>query len=112
MHKQLLKSAFKDQESYYNTIFHEMGHSTGHYTRLNRDLSGFGTEEYAKKELRDETGSMFIEADLGIYMSGEHFQDHSNYLLSWIKVLKDDPNELFRTCADAEKISEGLVDNY
>ncbi|MGL6201478.1 MAG: ArdC family protein [Lachnospiraceae bacterium] len=108
-----LKGAFKDPESYYKTIFHEMSHSTGHNTRLNRDLSGsFGSEKYAKEELRAEIGAMFIEADLGIHMSGEHFQDHSNYLLSWIKVLKDDPNELFRACADAEKISERLVDNY
>lgn len=55
---------------------------------------------------------MFLENDLGLRLEAEHYQDHSNYLASWIKVLKDDPNELFRACSDAEKISQRLMGNY
>ena len=40
------------------------------------------------------------------------YEDHSDYLKSWISVLRDDYNELFRACADAEKISDRLIGNY
>ena len=90
-----------------------MVHSTGHVTRLNRDMGGrFGSESYAKEELRAELGAMFLEADLGLQIKGEHFQDHSNYLKSWIQVLQEDYNELFRACSDAEKAVERIYKNY
>ena len=57
----------------------QMGHSTGHPDRLNRPLGGmFGPEEYAKEELRAEIGALFTEADLGISLKGEHYEDHSD----------------------------------
>lgn len=104
---------FKDEVSFVKTSIHEMAHSTGHETRLNRDMHHpFGSEQYAREELRAEIGALFVEADLGIRLEAEHYQDHSNYLASWIKVLKDDPNEFFRACSDAEKINERLMGNY
>lgn len=104
---------FKDNISFAKTSIHEMSHSTGHKTRLNRDMCHpFGSEQYAREELRAEIGALFIESDLGIHLEGEHYQDHSNYLGSWMKVIKDDPNELFRACSDAEKINERLMVNY
>lgn len=104
---------FKDEISFAKTGIHEMAHSTGHKTRLDRDmLYPFGSEGYAREELRAEIGALFIEADLGIYLEAEHYQDHSNYLASWIKVLRDDTNELFRACSDAEKISQYLMGRY
>lgn len=107
------RAYFKDDVSFCKTLLHEMSHSTGHKTRLNRDLSGgFGSESYAREELRAEIGALFTEADLGVHLEAEHYQDHSNYLHSWINVLKNDPNELFRACADAEKISQRLMGNY
>lgn len=108
-----LREMFKDQESFIKTGLHEMVHSTGHVTRLNRDMGGcFGSESYAKEELRAELGAMFLEADLGLQIKGEHFQDHSNYLKSWIQVLQEDYNELFRACSDAEKAAERIYKNY
>ena len=108
-----LRSMFKDEESFVKTAIHEMGHSTGHPTRLNRPLSGmFGSEEYAKEELRAEIGALFTEADLGISLKGEHYEDHSDYLRSWIGALQNDYNEFFRACADAEQIAKRLVGNY
>lgn len=50
-----LRSQFVDMQSFYETLLHEMGHSTGHPTRLNRDLAHpFGSEEYGKEELTAE----------------------------------------------------------
>ena len=108
-----LRGMFKDEESFAKTVIHEMGHSTGHADRLKRPMSGiFGSAEYAKEELRAEIGALFTEADLGISLKGEHYEDHSDYLRSWIGALENDYNEFFRACADAEQIAKRLVGNY
>lgn len=60
-------SQFENIEAYYSTLFHEIIHSTGHHSRLNRDLSGnFGTKSYSKEELIAEIGSAGIMKTLGI----------------------------------------------
>ena len=108
-----LRSQFKDQTSFAKTLLHELSHMTGAPARLNRKFGGpFGSESYAKEELRAEIGALFTETDLGIPLSGEHYEDHSDYLRSWIGVIQNDYNEFFRACADAEKISDRLVGNY
>ena len=108
-----LRETFKDMESFGKVVFHEMGHSTGHPSRLNRKMGGFfGSPDYSMEELRAELGAMFIESDLNIQLKTENYQDHSDYLKSWLEELEADPNELFRVCADAEKIAEYLVGNY
>ena len=70
------------------------------------------TKDYAKEELRAELGALFVETDLGVDPSGEVLEDHSDYLLSGSVHSARIRNELFRACADAEKISERLVNNY
>lgn len=108
-----LKAMFRDEESYIATGFHEMVHSTGHPSRLNRDLNHpFGTPGYAKEELRAELGAMFLKADLGLSFQGDHFQSHSNYLNSWIQVLGKDPHELFRAASDAERAAGWIKNRY
>ena len=104
---------FKEEESFAKTLIHEEGHMTGAVGRLNRPLGGmFGSEQYAKEELRAEIGALFTEADMGISLKGEHYEDHSDYLRSWIGVLQNDYNEFFRACSDAEQISKRLIGNY
>lgn len=106
------RNAFISQEAFTTTLMHEMVHSTGHPSRLNRPLlSRFGTQEYALEELRAELGAFFMGTDLGIEGSQELLDSHTQYLESWIKVLKDDPNELFRACSDAQKAVERLSSN-
>jgi len=96
------QSEFLSAENYYAIALHELGHWTGHTSRLNRDIAHpFGSEGYAKEELRAEITSMILGDELGIsYDPGQHLA----YVASWIKVLQNDPLELFRAAADAEKI--------
>ena len=108
-----IKEVFKSDEAYLKTLLHEMGHSTGHSSRLNRDQTGeFGSEKYAREELTAELTSVFISGNLGIQLEGEHFNDHSNYLSSWIKALENNPNELFSAAVAAEKAADRLQNNY
>lgn len=108
-----LRDYFKDAQSFVGTLIHEMGHSTGHESRLSRKFgTKFGDPDYVREELRAELGALFLEADLGLESGAEILEDHSDYLKSWIGALRDDPNELFRACADADKISARLMENY
>lgn len=96
------RSQFPTADNYYAVTLHELGHWTGHASRLDRDLAHpFGSEGYAKEELRAEIASMIIGDELGI---GHNPELHVSYVKSWIKALQDDPMEIFRAAADAEKI--------
>lgn len=104
------KDKFLSLPEFYSTAMHEVGHSTGHHSRLNRDLgNGRDTPEYAVEELRAEIASMFIEQDLGIEVSENHIQNNSAYIRHWHDKIKDDPNVLFKAIADAEKISKYVM---
>jgi len=101
-----LKSQFDDGARYYATALHELGHWTGHESRLNRDLGHpFGSVGYAKEELRAEIASMLLGDELGI---GHDPSQHTAYIKSWVRALEDDPMEIFRAAADAEKITNYL----
>lgn len=104
------KESFPTEDAYYSTLLHEVGHSTGHPARLNREFSGqFGSENYAKEELRAELASTFLCGELGIATTGSDGQ-HAAYVKSWVRALQDDYNEIFRAAADAEKICNYLYD--
>lgn len=97
------KEAFDSADKYYATALHELGHWTGHSSRLDRPMSNpFGSEGYAKEELRAEISSMLLGEELAI---GHDPEQHTAYVGSWIKALKEDPLEIFRAAADAEKIT-------
>lgn len=100
------KEQFKSAANYYATALHELGHWSGHPSRLDRDLGHpFGSDAYAKEELRAEIASMLLGAELGI---GHDPSQHTAYIKSWIRVLEDEPLEIFRASADAEKIVNHL----
>ncbi len=78
------RADFKSMQEFYSTALHEIGHSTGHESRLNRDLSGrFGSEDYAMEELRAEIASIFMEQDLEIEPSEGRLQNNAAYIQSW-----------------------------
>jgi putative DNA primase/helicase len=101
------KTRFATADNYYATALHELGHWTGHAARLNRDLDHpFGSDSYAKEELRAEIASMILGDQLGI---GHDPAKHAAYVGSWIKALQDNPLEIFRAAADAEKIQDYVM---
>lgn len=100
------KEQFKSAANYYATALHELGHWSGNPSRLDRDLGHpFGSDAYAKEELRAEIASMLLGAELSI---GHDPSQHTAYIKSWIQVLEDEPLEIFRASADAEKIVSHL----
>lgn len=111
------REAFKSNEAFLGTLLHEMGHSTGHPTALNRDLvNKFGSEGYAFEELVAELSSVFSASDLGIEaekdIDSPHYQQHVAYLASWKQALRDDPDVMFRAAAQADKASDYVIDRY
>lgn len=102
-----LKAQFDAPDKYYATLLHELGHWTGHKERLDRSIMNkFGTEAYAREELRAEIASLLIGQDLRI---GHDPGQHTAYVDSWIKVLQDTPFEIHAAAADAEKIFNYLT---
>jgi putative DNA primase/helicase len=99
------RGQFASGDRYYATALHEIGHATGHPSRLNRQDLGdpFGSEPYAREELRAEIASLMLGEQLGI---GHDPGQHVAYVASWIKALQQDPREIFRAAADAEKIAK------
>ncbi len=105
--------AFDTMQDYYATALHEIAHSTGHESRLNRDLSGgFGSESYAKEELRAELACVFMQMEQGIQLNGKHITNHAAYLNSWLEAAKKDTSVFFKAAADAQKIADYVADNY
>ena len=97
-----LRSQFPSADRFYATALHELGHWTGHPNRLDRDLAHpFGSEGYAREELRAEIASLITGQELQI---GHDPEQHAAYVGSWIKVLEEDPLEIVRAASDAEKI--------
>ena len=109
-----LRNSFITNEDYLRTTLHEMAHSTGHPNRLDRPLMNmFGTPDYAREELNAEIGAIFTKFDLGIdFKEGYIEERHRQYIKSWISIFENDPNEFFRACANADKISQHLLLNY
>ncbi|WP_276897538.1 zincin-like metallopeptidase domain-containing protein [Dialister micraerophilus] len=108
---------FENLENWYSTVAHEIAHSTGHKSRLNRQKDiplsekKFGTVEYAKEELRAELTSALLSKEFGLKITEFHKENHAAYLKSWMSVLKDNPNEFFKAAADAEKAVKYIKEN-
>lgn len=98
--------AFFEQVNYYRTCFHELGHWTGHDSRCARDLShSFGSKPYAREELVAELASAFICASLGITPTVRH----TDYIGSWLEVLKEDNRAIFRAASQASKAADFIL---
>ena len=97
-----LKEQFSSEMDYYSTALHELGHWTGHESRLNRDMMHpFGSTGYAKEELRAEIGSYMLSSKIAIDFDPSQ---HHAYIEDWVSILEDNPSEIFKACSDASKI--------
>lgn len=98
--------AFPDQINYYRTACHELGHWTGHLSRLDRDQTGrFGSGRYAREELVAELAAAYLCAALGIAPTVRH----ADYLASWLDVLREDNRAIFRAASAASKAADYLL---
>lgn len=98
---------FGDVAEYYSTLFHELGHSTGHASRLNRfsgddAIAAFGDESYSKEELVAEITAASILSTLGLE-SGNTFRNSAAYVQHWSEHIKNDPMMFVSAAGKAEK---------
>lgn len=100
---------FTTPESYYCTLFHEFGHSTGTGYRLKRDLGGkFGTAEYSQEELVAEFTAAFLNAECGI-ASDDLEGQNAAYIANWIRVLKADNRVAVYAAQQAQKAADFIA---
>lgn len=90
-----MRSQFANMSEYYSTLFHELGHSTGHATRLNRftgkaACAAFGSEEYSREELVAESTAASILNAIGLEEANS-FRNSAAYIKSWSDHIKADP---------------------
>ena len=99
------RERFDSPESYYTTLFHELTHSTGHVSRLNRKgivtIAGFASETYSKEELVAEMGASFLSGHAGI--ETDTIENSASYIASWLKRLRDDKRLVVQAAAQAQK---------
>lgn len=99
-------AAFFEPINWHRTALHELGHASGHSSRLNRDISGsFGSRKYAFEELVAEMNAAFCCASLGIAPTVRH----ADYLASWLKVLREDNRAIVRAASLAGKAADYLL---
>jgi antirestriction protein ArdC len=98
------RGQYRDVNEFYSTLYHEMVHSTGHKSRLNRleRDAHFGNEIYSKEELVAELGAAFLMNLLGIETK-KTFRNSTAYIQNWIQVLKNDPRFVVSAAGKAEK---------
>ncbi|SMF34959.1 Antirestriction protein ArdC [Azospirillum oryzae] len=98
--------AFFEPVNWHRTVLHELGHSTGHASRLNRDLSGaFGSRKYAFEELVAEISAAYLCAALGIVPTVRH----ADYVGAWLDVLRGDNHAIVRAASQASKVADYLL---
>ena len=104
------EESFKDGQAFYGTALHEMAHSTGHPSRLDRlKPSVFGSPEYAKEELVAELTSAMVGNSLGF---DRRISDNNvAYLQNWTAALRQEPKFLVSVMADVNKASKMLIEN-
>lgn len=106
---------FRTGADYYSTLFHELTHSTGHATRLNRkgvagtdgEWSAFGSTPYAKEELVAEMGAAFLCGQAGIV--DRTLDNSAAYVGSWLQRLKDDRRLVVHAAAQAQKAADFIL---
>lgn len=107
------RETFETLPAFYLTQFHEMGHATGHHSRLNRfpeneSVSGFGSDSYSSEELVAEMCAAFLGSDAGIDDT-EYLQNSTAYVDGWLKRLKGDSRLVVLAAAKAQKAADSIL---
>jgi antirestriction protein ArdC len=102
--------AFRDREGYYSTLFHELGHWTGHKSRLDRKMVGAGKNEiaaYAFEELVAEITAAFLCGHH--HIRSDLKKDHAAYLKNWLTALRSDKTFIVKAAAAAQKAADFVI---
>lgn len=103
------RDIFFGAHAYYGSAFHEIVHSTGHKSRLDRDLNhSFGTPGYAYEELIAELGSAMLEHEAGIQTPAE-FEMSAAYISNWLDALKRDVTLIVKAGSAAQKAVDHVL---
>ena len=97
------KHRFEPVGSYYESVFHELGHWSEIRTGWDHREQG-----YPMGELAAEIAASFLSAELGV-PQGETLDNHVAYLQSWLAEMKNDPSYIFRACTQASKVTDYLL---
>jgi antirestriction protein ArdC len=98
--------AFFEPLNWHRTALHELGHWTGHPSRLARDMSGtFGSRSYGQEELCAEIASAFVCASLGIVPTVRH----ADYIGAWLDIMREDNRAVIRAASAASKAADYLL---
>jgi antirestriction protein ArdC len=105
------KESFEAVEEYYSTLFHELAHSTGHKSRLNREgieeqAAAFGSKTYSKEELIAEITAAFLCAEAKI---DGVFDNSAAYIAGWVKKFKDQPKMIVLAAAAAQRAADYML---
>ena len=106
------REQFPSGPSYYQSALHELGHWTGHPSRLDRPTllqgieHGYGSHAYAREELRAEISALMTGDRLNI---GHDPKRHASYVDSWVQKLREDPREIYKAARDAQDMSDYLL---
>ena len=102
---------FKDSQSYYSTLFHELAHSTGHQERLYRrevtEKNIFGSKDYSQEELTAEMAASYLKSHAGIPI--EKLENNAAYIHHWLEHLKKDQKCFIHACAQAQKATDYIL---
>jgi len=103
---------FSSQAEFYSTLFHELTHSTGHASRLNRatltDMVHFGSTNYSKEELVAEMGAAFLCGEAGIANEAA-LKNSASYIDGWRRKLKQDSKIVVHAAAQAQKAADWIL---
>lgn len=103
------KAQFPKGAEFYSMLLHEIAHSTGHPSRLNRDMSGgFGSPSYAREELVAELSAALCGVVLGLSTTPQ--ENNAAYLASWLQGVKEKPEYLFDVLIDANRAAQMIAD--
>jgi antirestriction protein ArdC len=105
------RDSFESAEKYHSTLFHELVHSTGHPTRLNRstltDFERWGDATYSKEELCAEMGAAFLAGYCGI--SNRTLSNSAAYLANWLQVLRNDSRMIVIAGSQAQRATDLIL---
>jgi antirestriction protein ArdC len=105
------RERFENEAGYFATLFHELIHSTGHASRLNRatvtESAGFGSNPYCREELVAEMGAAFLCGQAGIAEST--LENSAAYVQNWLEQLQNDKKLIVQAAAQAQKAADFIL---